>query len=215
MVGVSMQPLILFDGATKVLSHCSIPLERHSPQGLVGSIANSAWHTIVLQTWAQLSLTEQCVTPHNMDLYKSSQTQPNAQEQERPQYLLRSTRCGLQQHQILVDNCPLSWYPTSSHVFEAWILERHPPGFSPCILPDTTWFQPPLCQQVPSLLQSGLVCTVWHWVADETNSQQMSTANQRWRKVHQSQGSALLWVVQVQLGLMKSCFTQKHTQKPQ
>lgn len=74
-----------------------------------------------------------------------------------------------------------------------WSLDfgKAPPGFSPCILPDIIWFQPPLCQQVPPLLQSRLVHTVWHWVVDETNSQQMSTANQRQRKAHQNQGSAL------------------------
>lgn len=50
LVDVSVQHLICFDGATKVVSHCCIPLECHSPGGMVGSVANSAWYTMVLET---------------------------------------------------------------------------------------------------------------------------------------------------------------------
>lgn len=127
-----------------------------------------------------------------MDSYNSSQTQPNAQDQER-------SPTSTEIHSVLVmpapdlggQLSPLLMPHTQAHAPLKPGFWKGTPGSFPCIPPDTTWFQPPLCWQVPPLLQRRLVHTAWHWVEDRTTSQQISTANQRWRKAHQNQGPAL------------------------
>lgn len=147
----------------------------------MGSAADSAWHATVLGDRAQLSLTEQHTTPYNMDFYKSSQTQPNAQAR-------KWSPTFTEIHSVLVTPAPGLGGQFSPlllpHIQARAALKpgfwKGTPGSFPCIPPDTTWLQPPLCRQVPSLL----VHTAWCHMADRTTSQQVSTANQRWRKAH-------------------------------
>lgn len=144
-----------------------------------------AWHATVLGNQAHLSLTEKHATPYNMDFYESSQTQPNAQDQERSptsteiHSVLETPAAGLG-GQFL----PLLLPHTQARAPLKPGFWKGTPGSFPCISPDTTWLQPPLCWQVPPLLQSRLVRTAWHRVEDGTTSQQISTAKQRWRKAH-------------------------------
>lgn len=107
------------------------------------------------------------MTPYNMDFYESSQSQPNAQDQER-------SPTSTEIHSALVTPAPdlggqLSPF-LMPHTQACAPLKpgfwKGTPGSFPCILPDTTWLQTPLCWQVPTLLQSRLVCTAWHQVEE-------------------------------------------------
>lgn len=134
---------------------------------------------------------------YDTDFHESSQIQPNTRNQVR-------SPISTEIHSVLVMPIPDLGGPLITLLMPRTQAQdpsnpgfwKGAPGSFLRILPDTTWLHPPVCWQVPSLLQSKLVHIARCQVEDRTTSLQISTAIQRWRKAHQNQEPAL---VQVQL----------------